>query len=56
LTHLPVTDRLASAVISLPLWRSLKDDEVDEVVGVLARIHEHADQVREFGRLACAPS
>ncbi|MGH8824597.1 MAG: DegT/DnrJ/EryC1/StrS family aminotransferase [Jiangellaceae bacterium] len=54
--HLPVTDRLASTVISLPLWRSLSDDAVDGVVDVVARIHEYADEVRESGTLACAPS
>ncbi|MGH8773878.1 MAG: DegT/DnrJ/EryC1/StrS family aminotransferase [Jiangellaceae bacterium] len=50
LPDLPTTDRLAARVISLPLWRDLPDDAVDRVVDVLARVHEHADEVRH----ACA--
>ena len=53
---LPVTDLLAGQVISLPIWRDLDDDAVDAVVDVLARIHEHAEEVQEHRRLACVPS
>ncbi len=36
--ELPVTDRVAGQVLSLPLWRDLPDDAVDGVVGVVAEV------------------
>jgi dTDP-4-amino-4,6-dideoxygalactose transaminase len=52
---LPRTDRLAAAVVSLPIWPRLKVDDVSRVVCVLGAIHEQADRLRSE-EVACAPS
>lgn len=38
---LPVTDKLASQVISLPIWSHLPLETVDRICDALERIHEH---------------
>ena len=43
--ELPVTDRVAGQVISLPLWRDMPADAVDAVVAALVRLGAHADAV-----------
>jgi dTDP-4-amino-4,6-dideoxygalactose transaminase len=43
---LPVTDRVASQVVSLPIYTALSDAQVDTVTRVLGALHQHADQVR----------
>jgi dTDP-4-amino-4,6-dideoxygalactose transaminase len=43
---LPVTERLAPAVVSVPLAPRTTDTEIRAVAGVLADIAEHADRVR----------
>lgn len=43
---LPVTDEVASRVVSLPIYASLSDDQVDTVTRVLGALHRHADEVR----------
>jgi len=45
--ELPVTDRLAEQVISLPIWSHLPLEDVDRVGQVFAAIHEHAAEVEE---------
>jgi dTDP-4-amino-4,6-dideoxygalactose transaminase len=45
--ELPVTDRLAEQVISLPIWSHLPLEDVDRVSEVFAAIHEHAGEVEE---------
>jgi len=44
---LPVTDDLAGRVVSLPIFPGLALDAVDDVVAILAGVHEHAEEVRE---------
>jgi dTDP-4-amino-4,6-dideoxygalactose transaminase len=43
---LPVTDRVASEVVSLPIYRDLGAADVDRVAGAIAAVHEHASVVR----------
>lgn len=43
--ELPVTDRTAARVLSLPMFGALSFDEVDRVVAVVAAVHEHADEI-----------
>jgi dTDP-4-amino-4,6-dideoxygalactose transaminase len=43
---LPVTDSVSSRVVSLPIYASLSDEQVDTVTRVLGSLHRHADQVR----------
>lgn len=43
---LPVTDRVASRVVSLPMFAELPAADVDRVVAVLADLHRHAARVR----------
>lgn len=43
---LPVTSDVARRVLSLPIYRSLGDEAVDRVVGVLAALHTRADELR----------
>ena len=43
--HLPVTEHLASQVISLPVWSHLPIEAVDRIVEGFARIHNHADEL-----------
>jgi dTDP-4-amino-4,6-dideoxygalactose transaminase len=43
---LPVTDAVASKVVSLPIYASLSDAQVDTVTRALGALHRHADEVR----------
>ena len=43
---LPVTDLVAGRVISLPIYGSLGDDDVDRIVDVLEALHRHAGEIR----------
>jgi dTDP-4-amino-4,6-dideoxygalactose transaminase len=43
---LPVTDLVASQVVSLPIYASLSDAQVDRITRVLGALHRHADEVR----------
>jgi dTDP-4-amino-4,6-dideoxygalactose transaminase len=43
---LPVTDSVSSRVVSLPIYASLDDHDIDTVTRVLASLHQHADQLR----------
>jgi dTDP-4-amino-4,6-dideoxygalactose transaminase len=43
---LPVTDRVAASVVSLPMFPDLALDAVDGVVAIVAGLHEHAEEVR----------
>lgn len=42
---LPVTDAVAGAVISLPIWRDLPVATVGRIVETIARIQAHADEI-----------
>jgi dTDP-4-amino-4,6-dideoxygalactose transaminase len=42
---LPVTERVATEVVSLPLYRSLAPGDVDRIVAVIAGAQEHASAV-----------
>jgi len=44
--HLPVTDAVASRVVSLPIYATLADEQIDIVTTVLGSLHRHADEVR----------
>ena len=43
---LPVTDLVASRVVSLPIYASLSDAQIETVTRVLGALHRHADKVR----------
>jgi dTDP-4-amino-4,6-dideoxygalactose transaminase len=43
---LPVTDRVAARVLSLPLYPAMSVGDVDRVASVIGSLHEHADAVR----------
>jgi dTDP-4-amino-4,6-dideoxygalactose transaminase len=43
---LPVTDAVASSVVSLPIFPDLRSDDVDAVVAILAGVHERAEEVQ----------
>jgi dTDP-4-amino-4,6-dideoxygalactose transaminase len=45
---LPVTDRLAEQVISLPIWSHMSAETVERVAEALERIHKHAGRVEEW--------
>ncbi|MGH8874029.1 MAG: DegT/DnrJ/EryC1/StrS family aminotransferase [Acidimicrobiia bacterium] len=45
---LPVTERLAEQVISLPIWSHMPLEVVERTAGALARIHRHAAEVDEI--------
>jgi dTDP-4-amino-4,6-dideoxygalactose transaminase len=47
LPELPVTDRVAASVLSLPIFPSLEADHVARIVEVIATVHERAEEVRE---------
>jgi dTDP-4-amino-4,6-dideoxygalactose transaminase len=49
---LPRTTELAERVITLPIWPEMNDADVDTVADVLARLHDHAGDMRRPGRLA----
>lgn len=42
---LPVTDALASSVLSPPLWSHLPISAIDAVADVIVAVHRHADEV-----------
>ncbi len=42
---LPVTDSLAEAVLSPPLWSHMTEPQIDTVTDAIGRIHEHAGAV-----------
>ena len=42
---LPVTDRLARQVVSLPIWSHLSLDQVDQIVRVVATIQAHGERI-----------
>jgi dTDP-4-amino-4,6-dideoxygalactose transaminase len=42
---LPVTDRVASQVVSLPIYPSLADEELDLVAETISRVHAHAERI-----------
>jgi dTDP-4-amino-4,6-dideoxygalactose transaminase len=44
--HLPITDTVASRVISLPIYESLTDSAIDNIVDVLGSLHRFAGEVR----------
>ena len=61
--ELPVTDRVAGQVISLPLWRAMPPSAVNTIAEVLARLGDTAEQIRDAvrggsteGAGACVPS
>lgn len=43
---LPATDRLASQVVSLPIWVALADEQQDRVVAALVALHDFAGEIR----------
>jgi dTDP-4-amino-4,6-dideoxygalactose transaminase len=43
--ELPVTDRVAASVVSLPLWRDMPDGAVEQVVAAVARIGANGEAV-----------
>lgn len=45
-SKLPVTARLAARIVSLPLYGSLSEDDVQTVASCLRSAHRHADAVR----------
>jgi len=49
---LPRTTDLANRVVTLPIWPEMDDTVVDTVAEVLARLHDHAGDMRRPGRLA----
>ncbi|HEX6299958.1 MAG TPA: DegT/DnrJ/EryC1/StrS family aminotransferase [Acidimicrobiia bacterium] len=42
---LPVTDRLARQVLTLPIWSHLSMNQVDQIVDVVASIQAHAERI-----------
>ncbi len=45
--HLPVTESVASQVLSLPMFSHMDSQSVTRVARAIRRIHEHASQIRE---------
>lgn len=43
---LPITDAVSARVVSLPIYASLTDRDIDAVTRVLASLHRHAGEVR----------
>lgn len=52
---LPVTDDLAAAVVTPPLWSHMDVATVRRVADVFVRIHEHADEVRAVAESRDSP-
>lgn len=50
-TALPVTDRVASSVVSLPLYRALEVSVIDRIVEILASVHRHAEELAHVRRV-----
>ncbi|GAA1258421.1 aminotransferase class I/II-fold pyridoxal phosphate-dependent enzyme [Kitasatospora nipponensis] len=44
--HLPLTDRLAASVLTVPLWSQMDEAVVRRVAAAVTRIHRSAPQVR----------
>ncbi len=44
--RLPVTERLAAQVVSLPIWSHMDDETADRVCAAFERIHLHAAEIR----------
>jgi hypothetical protein len=42
---LPVTEAVSAAVLSLPVYPSLGDDTVDEIVRLIGAVHERSSDV-----------
>jgi dTDP-4-amino-4,6-dideoxygalactose transaminase len=42
---LPVTERVATSVVSLPLYRDLEPETIDRVVEIVERVHRHSREV-----------
>jgi dTDP-4-amino-4,6-dideoxygalactose transaminase len=40
--YLPVTERLAAGVVSLPMWSQMDDDTVERIIAAITRIQAHA--------------
>ena len=53
-TSLPVTDLVASRVLSLPIFRDLTIADVDRITDVVRSIHDHAEQVAAQRRTTAA--
>ncbi len=45
-TDLPVTDEVASRVVSLPIYPSLRDEHVDTISAVVAEVHRQSSAIR----------
>ncbi len=45
--ELPVTEELATRVLTVPLWSHMTPDQIDRVAQALARVHSHAEAVRK---------
>lgn len=48
---LPVTDRLARQVVSLPMWSHLPLEHVDRIADAVASIHEHGERIEAIHRV-----
>jgi dTDP-4-amino-4,6-dideoxygalactose transaminase len=49
-TDLPVTDRLARQVVSLPIWSHLPLEQVDRIVEAMVSIQDHGEQIETIHR------
>jgi dTDP-4-amino-4,6-dideoxygalactose transaminase len=45
--NLPVTERVAGQSLSLPIWSHMDLETVERICGAMARLHAHAEAVRE---------
>jgi dTDP-4-amino-4,6-dideoxygalactose transaminase len=45
---MPVTEGVSENVLSLPIYYSLKDDDIDRIVEAFHRIHRHADKINSY--------
>jgi dTDP-4-amino-4,6-dideoxygalactose transaminase len=53
---LPNTEWLSSRVISLPMWRDLSVEAVEQVADVIARVQQQADVLGAYRRSVCVRS
>ena len=44
---LPVTERVAARSLSLPIWSHMPLETVECICAAMARLHAHAEEVRE---------
>jgi dTDP-4-amino-4,6-dideoxygalactose transaminase len=44
---MPVTDRMAARVLTVPLWSHMTDEQVDGIAAAIHRLHLAADRVRD---------